>query len=171
MTAAGSPLQPSTVQYGQLLRPFPQYNNVNYAGQGVGNSTYESLQVKAVKRFSGGASLLVAYTHAKLIANTDTVTGWLEAGNGPLNVQDWNNLKQEKSLASFDTPDRLVVTYVLDLPVGKGRKYLSNANALVQGTIGGWGVEGNTTIQSGFPLHFTPTRTTRIRSAADRART
>lgn len=155
VTASGSPLQPSTVQYGQLLRPFPQYNTVNYAGQGIGNSTYESLQVKAVKRFSGGASLLVAYTHAKLIANTDTVTGWLEAGNGPLNVQDWNNLKQEKSLASFDTPDRLVVTYVLDVPVGKGRKFLANSNGLVQSTIGGWGVEGNTTVQSGFPLHFT----------------
>ncbi len=38
-------------------------------------------------------------------------------------MQDWNNFKAEKSLASFDTPDRLVVSYVLDIPVGKGRKY------------------------------------------------
>jgi hypothetical protein len=81
--------------------------------------------------------LLVAYTHAKLISNTDTVTGWLEAGNGPLNIQNYNNLRQEKSLASFDIPDRLVVTYVLDLQVGKGRRFLSNDNGLVQGTVGG----------------------------------
>ncbi len=78
--------------------------------------------MKAEKRFSGGNSILVAYTHAKLISDTDTITGWLENG-GTGGVQDWNNLKAEKSLASFDTPDRLVVSYVLDIPVGKGRKY------------------------------------------------
>jgi hypothetical protein len=63
-------------------------------------------------------------------------------------------MRLEKSLASFDVPDRLVISYVLDVPVGKGRKYLANANGLVQSTIGGWGVEGVTTLQSGFPLHF-----------------
>jgi hypothetical protein len=88
-----------------------------------------------------------------LISNTDTITGWLENG-GTGGVQDWNNLKAEKSLASFDTPDRLVVSYVTDIPVGKGRKFLANSNALVNAAVGGWGVLGVTTIQSGFPLHF-----------------
>ena len=153
VTAAGSPLVPSTVQQGQLLRPYPQYNGVQYAGQGIGNSTYESLQVKVEKRFSGGNTILAAYTHSKLISDTDTITGWLEAG-GTGGYQDWNNLKAEKSLASFDTPDRLVVSYVMDIPVGKGRKYMSHSNALAQAAIGGWSVQGTTTIQSGFPLHF-----------------
>jgi hypothetical protein len=146
-------LSKASVQQGQLLRPYPQYTGVAFSGAGIGNSTYESLQVKAEKRFSGGASLLVAYTHAKLISDTDTITGWLESG-GTGGHQDWNNLRADKSLASFDTPDRLVVSYVMDIPVGKGRKYLSNANSFVNAAIGGWGVEGVTTIQSGFPLHF-----------------
>ncbi len=146
-------LAASTVQAGQLLRPYPQYNGLRFAGQGIGNSTYNSLQVKAEKRFSGGASLLVAYTFSKLISNTDTITGWLESG-GTGGVQNWNNLRGEKSLASFDTPNRLVVSYVLDIPVGKGRKYLSHSNAFVNATIGGWGVQGVTTLQDGFPLHF-----------------
>lgn len=153
VTAPGAALAAKTIQYGQLLRPFPQYNGVSYAGQGIGNSTYESLQVKAEKRFSGGNSILVAYTHAKLISDTDTITGWLEAG-GTGGIQNWNNLKGEKSLASFDTPDRLVVSYVIDIPVGKGRKYLSHANGFVNAALGGWGVQGITTVQSGFPLHF-----------------
>lgn len=154
VTASGSPLAQPTVQLGQLLRPYPQYNGVNYAGQGIGNSTYESLQVKAEKRFSGGNSLLVAYTHSKLISDTDTITGWLEAG-GTGGVQNWNNFRAEKSLASFDTPDRLVVSYVLDIPVGRGRKFLSHSNGFVNAAIGGWGVLGVTTLQTGFPLHFT----------------
>jgi len=153
ITAAGSPLSQSTVHLGQLLRPYPEYNSLQFAGEGIGNSTYESLQVKAEKRFSGGNSILVAYTHAKLISDTDTITGWLENG-GTGGVQDWNNRKLEKSLASFDTPDRLVVSYVLDIPLGKGRRYMANANRLVQATLGGWGVLGVTTIQTGFPLHF-----------------
>lgn len=153
VTAPGTSLSQPTVTAGQLLRPFPQYDNLSFAGQGVGNSTYHSLQVKAEKRFSAGASLLVAYTHAKLISDTDTITGWLESG-GTGGVQNWNNRRLEKSLASFDTPDRLVVSYVLDIPVGKGRKFLANSNGLVNGVIGGWGVQGVTTLQSGFPLHF-----------------
>ncbi len=154
VTSSGSTLSQPTVQLSQLLRPFPEYTGVSYAGEGIGNSTYESLQVKAEKRFSGGNSILVAYTHAKLISDTDTVTSWLEAG-GAGGVQDWNNLKAEKSLASFDTPDRLVVSYVLDIPVGRGRKYMANSNAFVNAALGGWGVQGVTTIQSGFPLHIT----------------
>ncbi|HEY1215854.1 MAG TPA: carboxypeptidase regulatory-like domain-containing protein, partial [Bryobacteraceae bacterium] len=146
-------LQAATVQAGQLLRPFPQYNGVTFAGQGIGNSTYNSLQVTATKRFSGGNQISVAYTHSKLISDTDTVTGWLEAG-GTGGYQDNNNLRLERSLASFDTPDRVVVTYVLDVPVGKGRKFLSNSNGLVQAVLGGWAIQGTTTFQSGFPLHF-----------------
>ena len=153
VTAAGSPLSQPTVQAGQLLRPYPQYNGVNYSGEGIGNSSYQSLQVTAEKRFSGGNSILLAYTHSKLISDTDTITGWLENG-GTGGVQDWNNLRAERSLASFDTPDRLVASYVLDIPVGKGRKFMNHSNALVNGVIGGWGVLGTTTLQSGFPLHF-----------------
>lgn len=153
VTAPGTALSQPNITVGQLLRPYPQFDNLTYAGQGVGNSTYHSLQVKAEKRFAAGASLLVAYTHSKLISDTDTITGWLESG-GTGGVQNWNNRKLEKSLASFDTPDRLVVSYVLDIPVGKGRKFMSNANGFVNSAIGGWGVQGVTTVQSGFPLHF-----------------
>jgi len=153
VTAVGSSLLQPTVARGQLLRPFPQFTGTTFAGAGVANSTYESLQVSATKRFSNGSSLAVAYTHAKLIANAETLTGWLESG-GTGGIQNHNNLRGEKSLASFDTPDRLVVSYVLDVPVGKGRKYLAHSNPLVQAALGGWGLQGSTTIQSGFPLHF-----------------
>src|SRR5579883_2100294 len=159
VTAPGSSLAQPTVTREQLLLPYPQYTGVSYRGGGVGDSTYESLQVKAEKRFSGGNSILVAYTHAKLISDTDTITSWLEAG-GAGGVQDWNNLRNEKSLASFDVPDRLVVSYVLDIPVGKGRKYMANANAFTNGVLGGWGVQGVTTVQSGFPLHITTNNNT-----------
>ncbi len=146
-------LAAKTVSYGQLLRPYPQYNGMSYAGQGIGNSDYQSLQVQFTKRFANGASISAAYTFSKLISDTETITSWLEGG-GVGGYQDFNNLRLERSLASFDTPHRLVVSYVYDLPFGKGEKYLANVSGFVNEIVGGWGLEGVTTVQSGFPLHF-----------------
>ena len=152
-TVTQGALAASTVSAGQLLRPFPQYNGVSYAGAGIGNSDYQSLQVKAEKRFNNGDSISAAYTFSKLISDTDTLTSWLESG-GVGGVQNWNNLRGERSLASFDVPNRLVLSYVIDIPVGKGKKYLSDMPGFANAIIGGWGLEGVTTLQSGFPLHF-----------------
>ncbi len=142
---------PTTTE-GQLLRPYPQYTSVELAGQGSFESIYHSLQVTAQRRFAGAGSLLIAYTNAKLISNTDTLTSWLETGVGA--IQDNNNLRGERSLSSQDVPQRLVISYVLDLPFGQGRKYLSGASDRLNKVVGGWGIDGVTTFQRGFPLIF-----------------
>ena len=141
-----------TTTVGQLLRPYPQYTSVELAGQGSFASIYHSLQVTARRRFAGAGSLLVAYTNSKLISNTDTLTSWLETGVGSL--QDNNNLRGERSLSSQDVPQRMVISYVLDLPFGQGKKYLSNIGGRLNNLVGGWGVDGVTTFQRGFPLVF-----------------
>ncbi|MGB6631980.1 MAG: TonB-dependent receptor, partial [Terriglobales bacterium] len=141
-----------TTTVGQLLRPYPQYTSVELAGQGSFASTYHSLQVTARRRFAEAGSLLVAYTNSKLISNTDTLTSWLETGVGA--IQDNNNLRGERSVSSQDVPQRLVISYVLDLPFGQGRRYLSNVDGRLNSLIGGWGIDGVTTFQRGFPLVF-----------------
>jgi hypothetical protein len=110
--------------------------------------------VSVTKRFSGGGSILVAYTNAKLISNTDTLTSWLEgSGNGGTGgVQDWNNLKNEYSLSSQDVPQRLIISYVYDLPIGHGKRFLGDATGVVDKIVAGWGVDGITSFQRGFPL-------------------
>jgi hypothetical protein len=109
------------------------------------------------KRFAEGASILVAYTFAKLICDVESQTSWLESG-GQGGYQDWNNLRLDRSLASFDVPQRLVVSYVVDFPFGKGRRYLTQLSGLKQVLLGGWGMQGITTLQRGFPLHLTTTQ-------------
>jgi hypothetical protein len=147
-------LSAQTIPYGQLLRPYPQYNAVSFTGPNLGDSSYSSLQIKAEKRFAKGASILVAYTFSKLLSDTDPLTGWLETG-GQGSIQDANNLRLERSVTSFDAPQRLVVSYVLDVPVGNGRKYLTHLSGVGNLLIGNWGFQGITTLQRGFPLHFT----------------
>jgi len=98
--------------------------------------------------------MLVAYTNAKLMSNTDTLTSWLEGGTtgGTGAVQDWNNLNGERSLSSQDVSQRLVASYVLDLPFGRGKRYLSGVNGVGGKVVSGWGLDGITTLQRGFPV-------------------
>jgi hypothetical protein len=147
-------LAPGNLTQGQLDRPFPQYTGLNLNGQGCCGSIYHSLQATARRRFAGGGTLLVAYTNAKLLATADTLTSWLEGGGtgGVGQIQDWNNLKAEKSLASQDVSQRLVISYVLDLPFGHGKKYLSGLQGVSDKLVSGWGVDGITVFQRGFPL-------------------
>jgi hypothetical protein len=68
-------------------------------------------------------------------------------------VQDNTNIKGgEYSISSFDVPNRLVLSYVVDLPFGNGHHFLSSAHGVTEKLVGGWSVNGITTIQSGFPL-------------------
>jgi Carboxypeptidase regulatory-like domain/TonB dependent receptor len=155
----GSPvgnLNGAKITAGQLLRRYPEYNDVNLAGFGCCSSTYNSLQASVTRRFAGGGTLLVAYTNAKLLSNTDTLTSWLEGPTGGVGqVQDWNNLKSENSLSSQDVSQRLVISYVLDLPFGHGKRYAASLSGIGDKVVSGWGIDGVTTFQKGFPLKIT----------------
>ncbi|MFN9083386.1 MAG: hypothetical protein ACK5XD_00230, partial [Acidobacteriota bacterium] len=146
----GALAQP-TVQRAQLLRPFPQYTAFTQVSPMNRNSVYHSAQVKVEKRFAQGASVLGSYTWAKLMSDTDTLTAWLEPGGG-MGVQNWYNLKAEKSVALYDVPHRAVISFIYDLPFGKGKPFLGDATGAVERIVGGWGVNGITTFQSGNPL-------------------
>ena len=147
-------LSQRTVQLGELLRPFPQYQSMALVGGYVGNSTYHSLQLKGEKRFPAGGRLLASYTFSKTLTDVETVTDWLEGGQVS-GFQNANNLRLEKALSSFDSRQRLVFSYVIDLPVGKGKKFLPNLQGVADKLISGWGINGVTTFQEGFPLGFT----------------
>ena len=146
ISAAGLPA-------GQLDRPYPQYTGLSLGGYGCCGSTYNSLQATVTRRFQGGGTLLVAYTNAKLISNTDTLTSWLEGPTGGVGqIQDYNNLAGENSLSSQDVSQRLVISYVLDLPFGHGQRFAGNATGVEDKLVSGWGLDGVTTFQRGFPL-------------------
>jgi hypothetical protein len=148
-----SGLNPSSglpIPAGQLDRPYPEYSGLSLVGDGCCGSNYNSFQLTVTKRFKDGGSFLAAYTNAKLMSNTDTLTTWLESGVGA--PQDWNNLKGEKSLSSQDVSQRLVISYVYDLPFGHGQRYMSDASGIVGKVVSGWGVDGVTAFQKGFPL-------------------
>ena len=60
-----------------------------------------------------------------------------------------------------DIPQKLVATYLYELPVGKGKKLLSTPLSygarLLDKAIGGWNIAGFTILQSGYPLQIRQT--------------
>lgn len=151
----GTGLSAANTTLGQLLLPYPQYGGYSIGASGWGSSIYNSMQLKVEHRTTGGGTILVAYTISKMITtgDIDSLTSWLES-TGAAGIQDWNNLKNERSLSSYDVPQRLVASYVIDLPFGRHQRFLSNASGIGGKLISGWGAEGITTYQRGFPLNF-----------------
>jgi hypothetical protein len=154
-TVTTGPLAEPTIQQGQLLRTYPQYFGITDIGSFEHDSIYNALNMKLTRRFGRGGTLMVAYTWSKVISNTDTSTSFLETNGGvggDTGAQDPNDLAAERSLSSFDVPQHLAISYVLDLPVGRGHRYLSQVSGVADKLVSGWGINGVVTMQTGFPL-------------------
>jgi hypothetical protein len=154
----------SSFTVGQSLRPYSQFQNITMYNDAGFDTIYHSLQVEVQKQFASSGKLLAAYTWSKTIGNTDGITGYLET-NPTGAIQDYTNIKAERSLMSFDTPQRLVAGYVLGLPFGKNRRWFSNVSGITSRIISGWGVDGITVFQSGFPLVMTYALPTTLQSS------
>jgi hypothetical protein len=148
---AGPLAQPS-VQRGQLLRPFPQFQTLYLEGAPLGHSSYHSFQMQFHKRF-GGSIIGLAYTASKAIGNTESRSDWLEGGaqSTSMGFLNNNNRRLDRSLAVADVPQRLVVSYTVELPLGRGRRLLGNPGPLDR-AVSGWQITGLYTVQSGTPV-------------------
>lgn len=151
------PLSTPTIEQGQLLRPFPTYQNVVESAAYIGDSNYNALQLKLQKHFTHGGTILGSYTFSKLMTDTETSTDWLETGiAGSLGqiYQDYNNFRGERSLGLFDVRQNLTVSYVYDLPFGKGQHFLGDVQGVADKFVSGWAFDGIATFQEGVPLNF-----------------
>jgi hypothetical protein len=145
ITDQTSPLSAPTVQYGQLLRPHPQFLNMT-ATSGIGRSSYNALQLSVEHRFSGGLALLLAYTHSKTIDNVGDYFLTNQA-------QDNNCLRCDRSISSQDLPDVIRLSGQYELPFGRG-KALANQGWLSQ-ALGGFAIGSFFTYDNGLPIAVT----------------
>jgi hypothetical protein len=114
------------------------------------NSSYQSLQAKLTKRFSKSMTFLAAYTLAKSMDDNEGDEGFT-GGVGNNNAQNDNNQRADKARSYNDARQRLVMSYVWDLPFGSGRAML-NGGGLANKIFGGWTLSGITSFQTGLPF-------------------
>lgn len=120
----------------------------------IGVSNYHALAFKAEQRFRNGIGFVVAYTFSKLIDNVPSLAGDDGTFGDDDGLQNVNNLRGERSLSTNHFPHRLVLSPIVDLPFGKGRRWL-NHNRVLDALAGGWQVSGMVTLQSGSPFGVT----------------
>jgi hypothetical protein len=107
---------PATQPLGQALRPYPQWLGIPpFLGPPMGDTWYDSLQIKLTKRFSHGLSAQVAYTWEKeLTDGTNSNTAYLTPS--PPLINDVFNYGLNKEISGFSLPQELVISFSYTTP-------------------------------------------------------
>lgn len=131
-------------------RPFPNFATY-IDSDWSGNSTYNSFNTKLEHR-TGSMIFTTVYTWAKSIDSKSAAAGIGNDVAGWQGFLDNNDVRRDRGRSEFNVDHRLVSSFVYQIPVGRGGKYLSNANRAVDAVLGGWQVNGIATFQKGFPM-------------------
>jgi hypothetical protein len=141
---------------GQAIRPFPQYDFIqgDCCLENLGHSSYHAMLISLNRRFRNGFNLQASYTWSKTLTDADsTIPFSYVAGNELEQAQGSGNLKLDKAVSAQNTPQQFSLSYLYQLPFGKGRKFLNNNHALDL-LVGGWQVGAIQRYQSGQPIGF-----------------
>ncbi len=144
------------VAMSQLLRPYPQFTTIQPLFESGASSTYHSLQISGSKRLSYGFEFQSSFTWAKSLDNGQS-------------YQNAYNANGERGLSSIDVARRLTLSWVYELPFGRGRRFGSGTSRAVDFVLGGWQFNGITTFQTGTPLSISASNTTGIFTETIRA--
>jgi hypothetical protein len=126
--------------------PYLNYGVIQLVADG-GNASYNSLSLKATRRFSHGISVIGSYTFSRSI---DDTSGIRTQGFDTLFPQNSDCIKCERGLSSFDVRHRMVTSVLYELPFGTGRRW-NIANPVLNAVAGGWQSGGILTLQTGVP--------------------
>lgn len=129
----------TTISRQQLLLPYPQFGSIT-STTNQGYSWYHSMQFSVRKRLSKGLMVTGNYTYSKFMQATE----YLNSGD----------FVPARMISDQDTPHRAAVSWIYELPFGKGRPLLANSSGLVERLVGGWEITGAWGFQSGFPINF-----------------
>ena len=143
---AGFPL---TATVAQSLRPYPQFSSgLSPMWAPLGDSWYDSLQVKATKRYSYGLTASLAYTWQKELAT----------GQG---INDVFNRVNQKSIESTSQPQILVISFNYTLPYAAIPRL--STNKFSKALMRDWTLGGILRYASGLPIAV-PASTTNLSS-------
>jgi len=110
-----------------------------------GSSILHAGSVRLRKRMTRGVSVGGTYTYSKSIDNASSI-----GGGAQVVAQDDTNLRAERGLSSFDQRHKLSGDWLVELPWGEGRKWLTRPG-FVQTVLGDWLLQSTFTVASGTP--------------------
>ena len=115
-----------------------------------GYSNYNAGNIKLERR-SASLAAVVVYTYSKSMDDKSAAAG-IGATNGFAGHLDEHNPGRDYARSDFDVGQRFVASYVWNLPIGKGKKFLGTASRPLDALVGGLSLTGIATFQKGFPF-------------------
>jgi hypothetical protein len=159
VAAAGSAFASrSTIEIGQLLRPFPEFGNINMSQSTGARSQYHAGIFQLRKRVTGLWGGQFSYTYSRLNDN-QVNSNYYTSGPGLQNNYEivpgstYYNPDAEYGRSLLDSPHKLVIAPTVMLPFGIGKKMANST--LGDALLGGWSITPVITLQSGFPMGIT----------------
>ena len=145
-----------TIQRNQLLRPFPQFGDINMQYSTLGRSQYHAGVVQVQKRMNGNWGGRISYTYSRLYDNQFGQGNYYSSAPGILNnytAVPWSEYYDpdaEWGRSLLDSPHKIVASPIFRLPFGSGERWLTDGvgNAIA----GGWTVSFVIQVGSGFPI-------------------
>ncbi len=148
---AGSSRAGEVLPLGNLYELNPLWQQISTTGDPDGTSNYNSAYVQVEHRFAGGFSFLANYTLGKLMEDTGGIDHY-GAGSGRF-TQAGLGRKDVYSLSDTDYRHKIVLNYSLDLPFGRGKKFLNRPQGagakVLDNVVGGWTAAGTSTFRCG----------------------
>jgi len=138
-------LRPSTTPFSVARRPYSRYNTASLIQTG-GSASYHGFTAQADRRMSNGLWFNVNYTLAKALTDVD-----LRSYTAGIQQNQY-----ARYLERADDPNirrhQLRFSYLFDLPVGRGKKFMHDLYKPVDFFVGGWQLAGITTMYTGALL-------------------
>lgn len=130
---------------------------------------YNAAQAQLRYRENNGLEYQINYTFAKAMTNNPGFFGTADVNGASAYWQNGYDGGADYGPSGFDTRNNVNATVVYQLPFGRGRKYGSNMNRLVDEAAGGWKLAGTAVAYSGLPVTINGPNTTTVNNKASRA--
>ena len=143
----GSLRNRATVPLYQLMRPYPQYGALYEASVPVEGDTVHNFEIRAQRAYSNGLTFMGSYLY-----NWEQSTYWPSDGDFTDGLYYYS--RKPMWTRGFYPRHRSVLSGSYELPFGRGRQYMSNANRAEDAFLGGWSLSSIVTINSGGSLNF-----------------
>jgi trimeric autotransporter adhesin len=148
----------ATLQRRQLLRPYPQFQDILARHVTEGKNLYNAAVVEWSKRMSHGIGGRVSYTYSVLKDNQFAESNFYVAAPNTQALNNFNYIPgspyydpdADYTYGVLDVPHRVIIAPVFELPFGQNRKWAKSGVA--DWVLGGWIVSAAMNFQSGFPL-------------------
>ena len=137
-----------TVAASQLLLPFPTYGSVVFLSTDLNHSKYDSMIIRAQKRYVKGFMFNTMLTWAR---SFDLASAGNVQMPGPSGIQNPLNPAAEYAASNWQAPLTWSLLLSYELPVGKNKHFQIN-NTVLDYILGGWQTNAVAAYRAGFPV-------------------